>query len=125
MGPINRVVLIGNLTRDPELKDLPSGARVCRLRIAVADRRKVNGEWVDLPGYYDVSSWGGQAESCAKYLTKGSKVAVDGRLEWHEWEASDGSRRQGVEIHADNVAFMDGPSSRTSAELEREEAAVQ
>jgi len=105
---INRVVLVGNLTRDPEMKHLPSGTALCSLRIAVNTRRKdETGQWTDKPNYFDVSVWGNQGESCAQYLAKGRPVAIDGRLEWREWEATDGSgKRQAVEIVADNVQFL-------------------
>jgi len=107
---INRVVLVGNLTRDPEMKHLPSGTALCSLRIAVNTRRKdETGQWTDKPNYFDVSVWGNQGESCAQYLAKGRPVAIDGRLEWREWEATDGSgKRQAVEIVADNVQFLGG-----------------
>jgi single-strand DNA-binding protein len=105
---INRVVLVGNLTRDPEMKHLASGTALCSLRIAVNTRRKdESGQWTDKPNYFDVSVWGNQGESCAQYLAKGRPVAIDGRLEWREWEATDGSgKRQAVEIVADNVQFL-------------------
>jgi len=105
---INRVVLVGNLTRDPEMKHLPSGTALCSLRIAVNTRRKdESGQWTDKPNYFDVSVWGAQGESCAQYLAKGRPVAIDGRLEWREWDATDGSgKRQAVEIVADNVQFL-------------------
>src|SRR6478735_3787079 len=105
---INRVVLVGNLTRDPEMKHLPSGTALCSLRVAVNTRRKdESGQWTDKPNYFDVSVWGAQGESCAQYLAKGRPVAIDGRLEWREWEATDGSgKRQAVEIVADNVQFL-------------------
>jgi single-strand DNA-binding protein len=105
---INRVVLVGNLTRDPEMKHLPSGTALCSLRIAVNTRRKdESGQWTDKPNYFAVSVWGAQGESCAQYLAKGRPVAIDGRLEWREWEATDGSgKRQAVEIVADNVQFL-------------------
>ena len=108
---INRVVLTGNLTHDPDLRNLPSGMAVCKLRIAVNTRRKDNatGEWVDKPNYFDVTVWGAQGENCANYLSKGRPVAIDGRLEWREWEAKDGSgKRQSVEIVADSVQFLGG-----------------
>ena len=105
---INRVVLTGNLTRDPELRSLPSGMAVCSLRIASNTRRKDNstGEWVDKPNYFDVTVWGAQGENCANYLSKGRPVAVEGRLDWREWEAQDGSKRQAVEIIANSVQFL-------------------
>src|SRR5205823_9423227 len=106
---INRVVLVGNLTRDPALRHTPSGTPVCSLRVAVNTRRKdESGQWVDKPNYFDVTAWGQQGENCAQYLAKGRPVAVDGRLEWREWEAQDGSKRQAVEIVADSVQFLGG-----------------
>lgn len=105
---INRVVLTGNLTHDPELRSLQSGMSVCKLRVACNTRRKNNatGEWEDKPNYFDVTVWGNQGESCAQYLAKGRPIAVDGRLDWREWEAQDGTKRQAVEIIADTVQFL-------------------
>ena len=89
---INRSCITGNLTRDPELRSTPGGTSVCKLRVAVNSRRKdgQSGEWIDKPNYFDVTVWGAQGENCAKYLSKGRPVAVDGRLDWREWEAQDG-----------------------------------
>lgn len=106
---INRVVLVGNLTRDPELRHTPSGTAVCSLRLAVNTRRKdESGQWTDKPNYFDITVWGQQGENCAQYLSKGRPVAVDGRLEWREWEAQDGSKRQAVEVVAESVQFLGG-----------------
>ena len=106
---INRVVLTGNLTRDPELRSLPSGMSVCSLRIASNTRRKdASGEWVDKPNYFDVTVWGAQGENCARFLSKGRPVALNGRLEWREWQAQDGTKRQSVEIVADSVQVLGG-----------------
>ena len=107
---INRVVLTGNLTRDPELRSLPSGMSVCSLRIAVNTRRKgASGEWEDKPNYFDVTVWGAQGENCARYLSKGRPVAIDGRLEWREWETPEGQKRQAIDIVADTVQFLSSP----------------
>jgi single-strand DNA-binding protein len=105
---INRVVMTGNLTADPELRSLPSGMSVCSLRIACNTRRKNNssGEWEDKPNYFNVTVWGAQGENAARYLSKGRPVALDGRLEWREWEAQDGTKRQAVDIIADSVQFL-------------------
>src|SRR3569623_2168184 len=104
---INRVTITGNLTRDPELRSLQSGTSVCKLRVAVNSRRKdANGEWVDKPNYFDVTVWGAQGENCATYLTKGRPVAIDGRLDWREWEGQHGEKRQSVEIIAARVQFL-------------------
>lgn len=106
---INRVVLTGNLTRDPELRSLPSGMSVCNLRIASNTRRKdASGEWMDKPNYFSVTVWGAQGENCARFLSKGRPVALDGRLEWREWQGQDGAKRESVEIVADSVQFLGG-----------------
>ena len=107
---INRVIITGNLTADPELRSLPSGTSVCKLRVAVNTRRKdgASGEWVDKPNYFDVTVWGAQGENCAKYLTKGRGVALDGRLEWREWDTPEGQKRQAIDIIADTVQFLGG-----------------
>jgi len=106
---INRVILTANLTRDPELRSLPSGTAVCSLRVACNTRRKgASGEWEDKPNYFDVTVWGAQGENCSRYLSKGRPVAIDGRLEWREWETQDGQKRQAVEIVADSVQFLGG-----------------
>jgi single-strand DNA-binding protein len=106
---INRVVLVGNLTRDPELRHTPGGTPVCSLRVAVNDRKRdESGNWVDAPNYFSVSVFGNQAESCAQYLSKGRPVGVDGKLRWREWQAQDGSKREAVEIVADSVQFLGG-----------------
>ena len=107
---INRVLVTGNLTKDPELRSTPSGTSICKLRIAVNSRRKdASGQWVDKPNYCDVTVWGAQGENCGQYLQTGRGVAIDGRLDWREWDATDGSgKRQAVEIIADTVQFLGG-----------------
>ena len=113
---INRVIITGNHTADPELRSLPSGTSVCKLRVACNTRRKDNstGEWVDKPNYFDVTVWGAQGENCATYLKKGRPVAIDGRLEWREWE-QDGNKRQGIDIIADAVQFLSSPRDEGGA----------
>jgi single-strand DNA-binding protein len=110
MANINRVVLSGNLTKDPELRQLAGGNSVCKLRIAVNTRKKDrdSNQWSDHPNYFDVTVWGAQGENVAKYLTKGSPLLIDGRLEWREWQAQDGTNRQAVEIIAANTQFIGG-----------------
>lgn len=105
---INIVALVGNLTRDPELRHTPSGTAVTTLRIAVNDRVKRGEEWTDAAYYFDVTVWGRQAENCAQYLAKGRPVGVQGKLTWREWDAQDGSKRQSVEVVADNIQFLGG-----------------
>jgi single-strand DNA-binding protein len=106
---VNVVVITGNLTRDPELRHTGGGTAICELRVAVNSRRKdgQSGEWVDKANYFDVTVWGAQGENCANYLSKGRPVAVEGRLDWREWEAKDGSgKRQAVQIVANTVQFL-------------------
>jgi single-strand DNA-binding protein len=107
---LNVVVITGNLTRDPELRSLPSGTAVCELRVAVNTRRKngQTGEWEDKPNYFDVKVWGAQGENCNRFLSKGRPVAVQGRLEWREWESQEGQKRQAVDIIAESVQFLGG-----------------
>ena len=107
---INRVVITGNLTRDPELRSTGGGTPVCSLRIASNTRRKnqTTGDWEDKPNYFDVTVWGAQGENCARFLAKGRPVAIDGRLEWREWQDQNGNNRQSVEIVADSVQFLGG-----------------
>jgi single-strand DNA-binding protein len=113
---INAVVLTGNLTRDPELRTTPAGTSVAKLRLAVNSRRKNGaGAWVDKPNYFDVIVWGARGESCAEYLAKGRPVAVEGRLEFREWETEGGGRRQAVEIVASSVQFL-GQGNGSGAE---------
>jgi single-strand DNA-binding protein len=106
---INVVVITGNLTQDPELRHTGGGTPVCELRVAVNSRRKdgTTGEWVDKPNYFNVTVWGAQGENCANYLSKGRPVAIEGRLDWREWEAKDGGgKRQAVQIIANSVQFL-------------------
>lgn len=117
---LNVVALIGNLTKDPELRHTPAGTAVTSLRIAVNDRVKRQGEWTDAAYYFDVIVWGNQAEACVQYLAKGRRVGVDGKLTWREWE-KDGVKRQSVEIVANGVQFLtpkdgDGQSSGARAD---------
>jgi single-strand DNA-binding protein len=110
MFNINRVVLVGRLTRDPELRALPSGTSVCSLRIACNSSRKdADGDFAERPNYFDVTAFGAVGESVSRYMHRGSRVGVDGRLEWREWETAAQERRQAVSIVADTVQFLDSP----------------
>jgi len=111
---INTVTISGNLTRDPELRNLPSGNSVCNLRIAHNERFKgADGEWADRPQYFDVTVWSGFGEYLAKNLVKGEKVVVAGRLNWREYEDKDGNKRQAVDITANSVVPV--PKNGTTA----------
>jgi single-strand DNA-binding protein len=103
---LNTAVVTGNLTADPELREFGSGQRLCRLRVAVNERTKQDGEWVERANFFTVTAFGAQAESCATYLAKGRAVAVQGRLRWREYEGAGGERREAVEIVASQVQFL-------------------
>jgi len=111
---INRVTVSGNLTRDPELRATSSGMSVLKIRMAVNDRRKnqQSGEWEDVPNYVDVTVFGARADALSRFLGKGSKVAIDGKLRWSEWENQQGEKRSKLEIVADEIEFL---SSRDSS----------
>jgi single-strand DNA-binding protein len=113
---INRVVLVGRLTSDPELRSLPSGTSVCSLRVACNTTRKgPEGDYTDKPNFFSVSVFGLMGESVHRYMSRGRRVAIDGRLNWHEWETSEGAKRQTVEIVAESVEFLDGPSDHSGS----------
>jgi single-strand DNA-binding protein len=105
----NRVVLVGRLTRDPELRALASGQSVCSLRLACNGLRKEGDAFQERPNFFDVSVFGAQGENVDRYLRKGSRVVVDGRLEWSEWETSDQQKRQAVNVVGQSVQFLDTP----------------
>jgi single-strand DNA-binding protein len=107
-GDINRVTLVGRLTRDPELKHLPSGTAVLEMGLAVNGRKQdQGGQWVDKPNFFDVKVFGNQAEMLAQHLAKGRRIGVDGRLDWSSWESQDGGKRSKVEVIAQSVQFLD------------------
>lgn len=102
-----RVVLIGRLTRDPELKTA-GGSQVLEGRVAWSRREKRGDQWDDVSNFIDVTlGWNNRAEALAKMLVKGSRIAVDGRLRWREYEAKDGSKRQVIDVAADDVQLLD------------------
>jgi single-strand DNA-binding protein len=106
---INKVLITGNLTRDPELRSTGSGMAVLKMGVAVNDRRKnpQSGEWEDFPNYIDVVVFGARGESISRFLTKGSKVAIEGKLRWSSWEDKDsGAKRNKIEVVADDIEFM-------------------
>jgi single-strand DNA-binding protein len=108
MSDINRVTLVGRLTRDPELRGLPSGTSVLNLGLAVNGRQKdQSGNWIEKPNFFDVKVFGAQADMLANHLSKGRRIGVDGRLEWSSWDAQDGTKRSKVEVVAQSVQFLD------------------
>ncbi len=110
-GDINRVTLVGRLTRDPELRQIPSGTAVLELGLAVNGRQQDEaGNWVDKPNFFDVKVYGRQAETLAQHLQKGRRIGIDGRLDWRSWEAQDGTKRSKVDVVAQNVQFLDSRS---------------
>jgi single-strand DNA-binding protein len=106
-GDINRVTIVGRLTRDPELRHLPSGNPVLQLGVAVNGRQRDEaGNWSDKPNFFDVKVFGNQAEMLSQHLAKGRRIGVDGRLDWSSWETPEGKRSK-VEIVAQSVQFLD------------------
>jgi single-strand DNA-binding protein len=104
---INKVLISGNLTRDPELRATASGMPVLGLGVAVNDRRKnqSTGEWEDFPNFIDCTMFGARAESVKNFLSKGSKVAIEGKLRWSQWER-DGQKRSKIEVIIDEIEFL-------------------
>ena len=104
---INRVVISGNLTRDPDLRSTASGMPVLGFGVAVNDRRKnqQTGEWEDYPNFIDCTMFGARAQSVYRFLSKGSKVAIEGKLRWSQWER-DGQKRSKIEVIVDEIEFM-------------------
>ncbi|HUZ16876.1 MAG TPA: single-stranded DNA-binding protein [Spirochaetia bacterium] len=107
MNDINRVIILGRLTRDAELKYTSGGSAVSKFSIAVNRRRKQGDQWVDEANFFDIALWGKQAESLNQYLTKGKQIAVEGELRQDRWE-QDGQSRSRVEIHAVNIQLLGG-----------------
>ena len=105
---INRVNISGNLTRDPELRATGSGTSILSFGVAVNDRRRnpQSGEWEDYPNFVDCVVFGARAEPLSRFLSKGSKVAVEGKLRYSSWETKDGQRRSKLEVVVDEVEFL-------------------
>ncbi len=105
---INRVNISGNLTRDPELRSTGGGTQVLSFGVAVNDRRRnqQTGEWEDVPNYVDCVVFGARAEPLSRYLSKGSKVAIEGKLRYSSWETKEGQRRSKLEVVVDEVEFL-------------------
>ena len=137
---INRAVLVGNMTRDPELKSTASGTSVLSMRLAFSERRPnpQSGDWEDMPNYIDITlfdSRGKRADALSRLIRKGTRIGVDGRLRWSEWETSAGEKRSKIEVIADEIMLLDsreggkgsgpsgggGPAPSSGDDLEGEE----
>lgn len=120
---INKVMLTGNLTKDAELRSTQGGMSVMNFSVAVNERTKNSqtGEWEDRPGFFDCTMFGKRAEAIHRYMAKGAKLAIDGKLRYRKWQDKDGSNRSKVEIVVDEIELM---SAREKAE-ERPQQAVQ
>jgi len=111
MRDIATATLSGNLTRDVELRNLPSGTDVARLRVATTTRRRSGEEWIEKTNYFTVEVYGAQARNCAQYLRKGSRVVVDAELDWREWSDQQEHKREAVTFRARQVVFEGGRST--------------
>lgn len=106
MPSFNKVILMGNLTRDPELKFTQNGSALCKLGLAVNRKYKSGEEWVDEVCFVDITVWGKQAENCAEYLAKGRSALIEGRLQFSSWETDDGQKRSKLDVVANSVQFL-------------------
>jgi single-strand DNA-binding protein len=119
MGSMNRVFLMGNLTRDPELRQTPSGRAVLEVGIAVSEKFKnKEGEEVESVCFAEVVMWGKLAEACGQYLAKGSAVMIEGSLQFEQWQTADGQKRSKLRVRANRVQFL-GKPRKESAEQDR------
>ena len=118
MGAMNRVFLMGNLTRDPELRKTPSGIAVSDLGLAVSEKyRNKAGEMVETTCFADIVVWGKQAEACGQYLGKGAPVIVEGRLQLDQWQTEAGEKRSRLKVRADRVQFLGRPRKTANPEI--------
>lgn len=108
MASYNRVILVGNLTRDPELRYLPSGTSVAEIGLAVNDRVKREGQWVDEATFVDVTLWGRTAEVANEYLNKGAPVLIEGRLKLDQWETNEGQKRSKLKVIGERMQMLGG-----------------
>ena len=123
MANLNRVYLLGNLTRDPELRYTPSGTAVASFGLAVNRRYRQGEEWKEETCFVDITVFGRQAENVSEYLSKGRQALVEGRLSWRSWEADDGTRRSKHEVVAQNVQFIGGrPQAQDKSQASPEES---
>lgn len=123
MHSMNTVFLMGNLTRDPVLRDLPSSMKVAEIGLAINDRYKnKDGEWVNQPTFVDVVTWGKLAENCGTYLKKGSPVMIEGKLQLDQWESETGEKRSKIRVRAWRIQFLEQRSTTNAGSTEPNEA---
>ena len=121
MASFNEVLLLGNLTRAPELRSTSNGTSVCKFGLAVNRKFKSGDDWKEDVCFVDITVWGNQGENCAQYLDKGSLVFISGRLSLSQWETDDGQKRSKLEVTANNVQFLNGqaPGAQDSDKKDR------
>jgi len=112
MASLNKVLLVGNLTRDPELRFTASGSALAKFGLAVNRKYKQGEEWKEDVCFVDITVWGKQAENCTEYLSKGKSVFIDGRLNFSSWESKDGQKRNKLDVVANTVQFLGNSGSR-------------
>lgn len=115
MASFNEVFLMGNLTRDPELRFTSNGSALCKFGLAVNRKYKSGDEWKEDVCFVDITVWGKQAENCSEYLSKGRPIFLSGRLQLNQWETDDGQKRSKLEVVANNVQFLGDVQRRTDA----------
>jgi len=125
MASLNKVMIIGNLTRDPELRYTKSGAAVCELGIAVNRKYMVNNQPQEETTFVDIIVWNKQAESCSKYLQKGKSVFIDGRLKLDAWENKDGEKRSKMRVVAERVQFLSSTGQQNQVQSQQEKQSQQ
>lgn len=105
---INKAIISGNLTRDPELRTTAGGTAVLSFSVAVNDRQKNNqtGEWEDYPNFIDCTLFGKRGESLSRFLAKGTKIAIEGKLRWSQWQTQDGGKRSKIEVIVNELELM-------------------
>ena len=113
---VNKVILVGNLGRDPEVRETKSGSNVANLRVATTHRAKVGDEWQEQTEWHTVTVFGRQAELCGKYLEKGRSVYVEGRNQTRKWQDKNGNDRYSTEVVANDVKFLGGRNESRSTE---------
>ena len=106
MASMNKVILIGNLTRDPELRYTQSGMAIAKFGLAVNEKFKQGDEWKEKANFIDIVVWGKQGENCSEYLSKGRQVGIEGRLSYSTWETDDGQKRSKLEVVGEKVVFL-------------------